>query len=123
VNGRRRMNFIREIDIDGRKVTKPIEVKEGIEDYFRNHFRKASCQRPNLRGLDLKRLADQERDMLERLFCMEEIWEAISVCDGNKAPGLAGMNLNFIKAYYGEFKMIFSGLLMNSIRRVPLLRG
>ena len=59
VNGRRRMNFIREIDIDGRKVTKPIEVKEGIKDYFRNHFRKASCQRPNLRGLDLKRLANQ----------------------------------------------------------------
>ncbi|KAK0601649.1 hypothetical protein LWI29_026088 [Acer saccharum] len=57
-NGRKRMNFIGEIVIEGRKVSKPSEVKEGIAKYFRNHFRKRIEHCPDLRVSNLKRLSE-----------------------------------------------------------------
>ena len=91
------MNFIGEIFFEGRKVSKPVEVREGIADFFKNHFSKAADFRPEFSGLGLKGLSEQEIAVLENPFCKEEIWDAVRGCDGNTAPGPDGMNLNFIK--------------------------
>ncbi|KAK3187757.1 hypothetical protein Dsin_027318 [Dipteronia sinensis] len=87
-NGRRRTNLIGDILFDGVRVSDPT----------RSHFKNVPWQRPKIRDLNLKRLSEEERDFLERPFTIEEVQEAVSSCDGNKAPGQDGMNLNFIKA-------------------------
>ncbi|KAK3227948.1 hypothetical protein Dsin_007810 [Dipteronia sinensis] len=51
-----------------------------------------------IRGLDLKQVSESERNVLEEVFSVEEIWAAVCDCDGNKAPGPDDLNLNFIKA-------------------------
>ncbi|KAK2651346.1 hypothetical protein Ddye_011202 [Dipteronia dyeriana] len=38
-----------------------------------------------------------DRDSLEESFSKEEVWFALSSCDGSKAPGPDGFNLKFIK--------------------------
>ncbi|KAK3220120.1 hypothetical protein Dsin_014090 [Dipteronia sinensis] len=42
-------------------------------------------------------LSKEEKVKLEGNFSIEEAWEALCSCDGNKAPGPDGLNLNFIK--------------------------
>ncbi|KAK2654436.1 hypothetical protein Ddye_014292 [Dipteronia dyeriana] len=37
----------------------------------------------------------------------DEVWEAVSSCDGNKAPGPDGLNLNFIKANWEVIRIDF----------------
>ncbi|KAK2636379.1 hypothetical protein Ddye_031171 [Dipteronia dyeriana] len=59
---------------------------------------KASWIRPTITNLGLKRLSEYDKEWLEGSFSCEEAWEALCSCDGNKAPGPDGMNLNFIKA-------------------------
>lgn len=41
---------------------------------------------------------------LEILFEEEEVWETIKGCNGNKAPGLDGFNLNFFKLHWEVVK-------------------
>ena len=41
----------------------------------------------------------------------EEVWEAVSGCDGNKAPGPNGLNLNFIKNYWDVIRDDFLNFL------------
>ena len=35
---------------------------------------------------------------------MEEVWITLSNCDGNRAPGPDGFNLNFIKAHWKDIQ-------------------
>lgn len=43
--------------------------------------------------------------VLEEPFSEEEIWEVVKTCDGNKAPGPDGFNLNFFKHFWPVLKM------------------
>ncbi|KAK3206960.1 hypothetical protein Dsin_021006 [Dipteronia sinensis] len=97
-NSRRRSNFIGDIMFEGVRVSEPSQVKCGIFNFFKSYFKNVPWQRPKATGLSLKRLLEEERDFLERPFDVEEVKEAVSSCDGNKAPGPDGMNLNFIRA-------------------------
>ena len=48
---------------------------------------------------------------LEVEFSVDEVWKALKDCDGNKAPGPDGLNINFIKANWelikGDFMNFF----------------
>ncbi|KAK2636977.1 hypothetical protein Ddye_031769 [Dipteronia dyeriana] len=50
------------------------------------------------KDLPLKKLSEVKQESLKAKFKKEEVWVALSSCDGNKAPGPDGFNLNFIKA-------------------------
>ncbi|EOY14139.1 Uncharacterized protein TCM_033426 [Theobroma cacao] len=43
-------------------------------------------------------------EKLECPFTKSEVWEVIKGCGGNKAPGLASINLNFFKAQWYVMK-------------------
>lgn len=47
-----------------------------------------------------EKLTDRDVDWLENPFSGEEVWEAIQSCDGSKAPGPDGFNLEFIKQFW-----------------------
>ena len=44
-------------------------------------------------------------------FTEEEVWDAVNGCDGNKAPGPDGLNLNFIKKNWGEIGKDFMAFI------------
>lgn len=48
-------------------------------------------------GLSFKQILEAECEMLEDYFSVEEVWMAVCDCDGNKALGPDGLNLNFIR--------------------------
>ncbi|KAK0607568.1 hypothetical protein LWI29_016836 [Acer saccharum] len=106
-SGRKKGNLISELVFDGVKISDPTLLKEGILEFFKNHYSNVKWSRPKIKGLGLKKLADGERLMLEDRFKEEEVWEAVCNCDGNKAPGPDGLNLNFIKANWGVIRMDF----------------
>ncbi|KAK2648759.1 hypothetical protein Ddye_016248 [Dipteronia dyeriana] len=64
---RRKTNCIEEISVDGSRCRGPVQI------------------------------STVERVMLEERFSMEEVWVALCDCDGDKAPGSDGLNLNFVK--------------------------
>ncbi|KAK2657881.1 hypothetical protein Ddye_010933 [Dipteronia dyeriana] len=61
-------------------------------------LKKVEWKRPSIRDLLLKRIFVRERNELERDFSVEEVWSVLCDSDGNKAPGLDGLNLNFVKS-------------------------
>ncbi|KAK2662299.1 hypothetical protein Ddye_000873 [Dipteronia dyeriana] len=68
---------------------------------------------PTISGLDLKVLAEVDRENLEKPFNEEEVSTVVNGCDGNKALGPDGLNLNFVKANWVSIKDDF----MNFIKR------
>ena len=78
-------------------VTKPKNIKDGILKHFQKHFQNVKWQKPKLSGLTFNRLSVAESEDLEADFSMNEVWEVIRDCDGNRAPGPDGLNLNFIR--------------------------
>ncbi|KAK3188492.1 hypothetical protein Dsin_028053 [Dipteronia sinensis] len=95
--GRKRRNYIDNISFDGVLKTKLEEIRSGVGDFFEDHYRNVPWSRPKIRNLPVKKLSRSECESLEEKFSKEEVWVALSSCDGNKAPGPDSFNLNFIK--------------------------
>ncbi|KAK0599556.1 hypothetical protein LWI29_006326 [Acer saccharum] len=108
-SGRRRMNLIENIAFEGVIRSKPDEVSSGVADFFEQQFRNVQWSRPKVRGLPLKKLSVGDKNFLEESFSVEEVKVALDSCDGNKAPGPDGFNLNFIKENWS----VISGDFMN----------
>ncbi|KAK2659273.1 hypothetical protein Ddye_005806 [Dipteronia dyeriana] len=113
-NNRRRCNYIGNIRIEGTRFSNPVTVKIGIRDHFQSQYKNVKWQRLTISGLDLKRLSDHESESLECSIMEEEVWIAVNCCDGNKAPGSDGLNLDFVKANWDLIK----GDFMNFIRGI-----
>ena len=64
-----------------------------------------------VRGLPLKHISISERKALEEEFSLDEMWEALSSCDGNKTPGLDSLNLNFVKVNWSVINKDFMNFL------------
>ncbi|KAK3189706.1 hypothetical protein Dsin_029267 [Dipteronia sinensis] len=96
--GRRRTNSITDISFGGVSKSDPSDVKEEVANYFEMLYRNVPWKRPTIRNLPLKKISAADREALEGKFTKEEVREALSSCDGNKAPGPDGFNFNFIKA-------------------------
>ncbi|KAK3206947.1 hypothetical protein Dsin_020993 [Dipteronia sinensis] len=84
---------------------------EEIFRYFKEHYRQDPWDKPQLRAIDLKQLEKVDSEALEEDFCPKEVWMALRECNGNKAPGLDGFNLNFIKRNWDSIKEDFLNFL------------
>ena len=98
-NGRRSSNAIRDLVIDGMKVLDPTLVREGIFRSFKNHFKRADMVYPKIGYLGLASISEEAKSSLEDHFSSDKVWRALCNCDGNKALGLEGFNMNFVKAH------------------------
>lgn len=78
-------------------IEEPQLIKEKIAYYF-----EMICKEDRVAGVrkmrgNFKVLERGKAKELEQGFIEVEVWEAIDSCDGNKAPGRDGFNLNFFK--------------------------
>ncbi|KAK2654835.1 hypothetical protein Ddye_014691 [Dipteronia dyeriana] len=89
----------------------PIQVREGVVNFFADHFKNVLWEHPKIRDLDLMRISEVEKVSLEAVFSEEEVWPAISGCDSNKASRPDSMNINFIKANWVGIKDDFMNFI------------
>ncbi|KAK2645841.1 hypothetical protein Ddye_021036 [Dipteronia dyeriana] len=89
----------------------PGVVKKGVRSFFEGHFQNAPWKRPIITGQNLKSLLEVDKANLEHPFLEEEVWKAVRGCDGNKASGPDGLNLNFIKANWDLIKKDFMNFM------------
>ncbi|XP_058768559.1 uncharacterized protein LOC131642300 [Vicia villosa] len=81
------------------------EVKDFNFNHFKSFFEDSEEGRPNLSGLDLKKLHVSEGLSLERPFTELEIKEAIWSCDVNKSAGPDGYSLDFFKRFWSVIRV------------------
>ncbi|KAK3210475.1 hypothetical protein Dsin_015181 [Dipteronia sinensis] len=103
-NSRMRNNVITEMLIEGTTLTDPMTIREGVFKFFKEHFKEVDWKRPIMSRDGLMKISDEEKVALEERFSVEEVHFALWNCDGNKAPGPDGFNLNFIKAHWKEIQ-------------------
>ena len=85
-NAHRRRNCLKSISINGRKLDKEAEIKEGLVNAFQNLLSDPGGWRPPLPDLALNEIGHEEAARLEEIFSEEEIWAAISGLNSEKAP-------------------------------------
>ncbi|KAK3212400.1 hypothetical protein Dsin_017106 [Dipteronia sinensis] len=94
--------------------------------FFKKHYEKVSWCRPTMEGLELKTLEEVDRENLEEVFSIEEVWEAVRNCGVDKSPGPDGLNFNFIKANWEVIKddvMNFFGKFYSDGSRIKELNN
>ena len=78
-NAHRRRNCLKSININGRKLDKEAEIKEGLVNAFQNLLSDpGGCPPPPLPDLALNEIGHEEAARLEETFSEEEIWATIS---------------------------------------------
>ena len=86
-NAHRRRNFVNSISINGRKLEKEEEIRDGLVAAFQNLLSAPGGWSPSLPDMALNEIGSKEADRLEEIFSEEEIWTAISGLNSDKAPG------------------------------------
>ena len=94
-NAHRRRNCLNNICINGRKLDKEEDIKEGLVDAFQNLLSAPGGWSPPLPDLNLNRIGIEEAASLEESFSENEIWTTISSMNREKAPGPDGFPLAF----------------------------
>ena len=85
-NAHRRRNYITSISINGRKLDKEAEIKDGLVAAFQNLFLNQGGWSPSLHDVEINEVEQEEAARLEESFSEEEIWNAISGLSSDKAP-------------------------------------
>lgn len=100
------------------------DVKKGVSEYFRAHFRKEGVVRPSLtHDFFSKKILDSDNAMLIAPFSEQEVIEAINNCDSGKSPGPDGFNFRFLKEFWPAFKEDFLNLMHEFYENGKLVRG
>lgn len=85
-------------------IEEPGQIKEAILNHFKSFFHREDKLRPKLKCSNLYRLNRREKEALEQHFSELEIWNVVRTCDGNRAPGPDGFNINFFKKFWSVVK-------------------
>ena len=94
-NAHRRRNYIKSISINGRKLEKEEEIKDGLVAAFQNLFSDPVGWSPSLPDLEINEIGSEDSVRLEENFSEEEIWNVISGLNSDKAPGPDGFPIAF----------------------------
>ncbi|KAL9681628.1 hypothetical protein QQ045_013414 [Rhodiola kirilowii] len=90
-------NRISGILVDELWVEDPELIKQAACKYFSSIFGKSDSCIWTLEGVNFATVSDSQREFLESQISREEVLGALKSCDGNKAPGPDGFNMNFFK--------------------------
>lgn len=101
---KRRKNMILSIDVNGKNISEPSQIKFEARKFFKNIFKEDDVNRPTLENLHLNSLSQAQPQSLVSPFSKDEIDQAVSSCDADKAPGPDGFNFKFVKKCMGHHK-------------------
>lgn len=101
---RRSRNSIKSLISNDTIIDDPMQIKKETIVFFQKIFREEHYTRPTFEGLYFKKLFTGHSTMLIAPFSQKEIDEAVTSCDGEKAPGPYGFTFNFIKAAWEVLK-------------------
>jgi hypothetical protein len=104
IKSRSRKNNLVALRTSSGWVEGPIQVREEVVTYFRNHFNSYDWSRPKLDGVMFPQLAFDKGELLTGIFSLDEISEVVKGCDGSKSPGPDGFNFAFIKHFWDLMK-------------------
>ena len=94
-NTHRRRNCFKSICINGRKLDKKADIKDGLVDAFQNLLSASGGWSPSLPDFAFNGIESEEAARLEESFSEEEIWTTILGLNSDKALGLDGFPLAF----------------------------
>ena len=101
---RRNKNNISSLEMDGRKIENPEEIRAEAVNYFSKLFHDDSPIRPVFQDLDFKSLNPSQAAELIVPFSHLEVDQAVASCNSSKSPGPDGFNFSFIKASWETIK-------------------
>ncbi|XP_021975310.1 uncharacterized protein LOC110870437 [Helianthus annuus] len=108
---RRVANNIPGLNVDGKWIFKPSEVKREVRHFFKQRFVEEMPDRPTLECYGIKNLSDVEAENIVVPFSELEIKEAVFDYGSDKAPGPDGFNFRFIKRFWPVLANDFVKLL------------
>ncbi|WMV29916.1 hypothetical protein MTR67_023301 [Solanum verrucosum] len=100
----KRVNSIDNLKVDGMEVTDAKEIKEAIQNYYKNLYKEEEEWRPELVLHEATRIFVEEQEELQRQFEEDEILEGIKLCAMEKAPGPDGFPMSFYLAFWELIK-------------------
>ena len=92
-NSHRRKNSIRSISINGRRLVKEPEIKEGMVGAFQSLLSASNSWCPPFLNFPFNLIGEDQAAKLEEMFIEEEILAIVSGLNGDKAPSLNGFPL------------------------------
>uniref|UniRef100_A0A2N9GJ10 Reverse transcriptase zinc-binding domain-containing protein n=1 Tax=Fagus sylvatica TaxID=28930 RepID=A0A2N9GJ10_FAGSY len=104
---------IRSLEVDGCIYEDKEDIKTQVERFYHSLFQESESWRPEVDGIEFDSIDVLDRDMLERPFDGEEVFQVIQNMQGDKAPGPDGFTMAFfqkcwrvveadIMAFFGE---------------------
>lgn len=105
-NNRFRRNLVGSIEVNGRLLEDPGEIKLAAAEYFENNFKEKGRVRPRLVGIFHRSLGLEISAEIEKPFEEREIWSAMKECSNDKAPGPDGFNFSFVKKGWKSMKSL-----------------
>ena len=94
-NAHRRRNCLKSICINGRKLDKEADIKDGLVVAFQNMLSALGGWSPSLPDLAFNVIGSEEAARLEETFSENEIWITIYGLNSHKAPDHDGFPLAF----------------------------
>jgi len=90
-------------EVSGERIEGVNNVREATFNHFENHFKFVMLIRPGMKFFSFKtlNLVGGSRHMS---FTEDEVRRVIWNCDSYKTPGLDGINLGFVKDFWGGLK-------------------
>ncbi|GMP63196.1 hypothetical protein CsSME_00024985 [Camellia sinensis var. sinensis] len=121
-NAHRRVNQVGKLWVN-RVLLSEEEVREGIVGFYQHLFRgEVGTWRPSLDGVQFDALLEADKQMLERPFSEEEVFEALQKMSGDKAPARMVL-LCFSSSGVGKWSRQMSWLCLLSFISPGSLKG
>lgn len=82
----------------------PKVIKAEMARHYKKLFSENGGTRPLFCNSNFEKIAKEDATLLEKPFTEQEVWDAISGCGGDKAPGPDGFNFKFIRKMWEIIK-------------------
>ncbi|KAJ0455536.1 putative RNA-directed DNA polymerase [Helianthus annuus] len=123
VNGNTSNNRIHGLHIDGVWTISPPLVKDYVFSFFASKFEEPIASRSKLECPNLSFVSEEEASMLVSPFTVQEIKSVVWDCEGDRAPGPDGINLNFVKRFWDKLQDDFVSLFNHFFTSESLNNG
>ena len=104
VSSRQRRNNINTIMVNDEQIEDPKLIKKATFNHFKSLYEEEMVTRPFFTENQGNSISEELAGQLVGAFTENEVWCCIKSCDGNKAPGLDGFNMQSIKKGWGFMK-------------------